>query len=94
MFIEFGSGYFKDSDFGFIFVNPDITNGWIAVCEEYHKRNLDAGKNLFIAIKWFCDTHRYTISDMGAFVLNILAKHNNMLYDKYAKDVEKYLLLA
>ena len=77
-FVEIGHGLSRSMSEG----------GEAVVINIYSKRNLNVAANLMLLFKLYHHRHRWSIQDQIYW-----CRRNILGFDKYEKDLEKYLLL-
>jgi hypothetical protein len=99
MFIELYNGSIVDTDFEEEYgeINNPLggIGGWYGMFRVYEDRELNVGANMALAFKFWINYWNDNV-DYPSITLEEIIKNNkkyNPLYEKYAKDIEKYLML-
>jgi hypothetical protein len=97
MFIKTDNGCIIDTDFVEEYSRiPNPGNGiggWYGMFRIYEHRGLNVGANMALAFKHWAKERSYPDDELTIEEIIEDNKVYNPLYEKYAKDIEKYLML-
>lgn len=99
VFIRIENGYVIDSTFEEEYEwikNPNGgSGGWYGMFRVYEDKRLSVAANMAVAFKYWSKTASTPLIDYILTIQDIIEdnKKYNPIYEKYAKDIEKYLLL-